>query len=384
MAILQQQLSDENRRAIEGLLEPGPQGASRLAEARKLEHSTRNQGLRKSALALREFGQLYFSNEPVFEHLGLTDQAAEYYANWVIKAKTFQVNQFADRNKAYLYLSASVRVDALEEESRALQLAVAELVTLLLFYADNSDRQLMRAIEHFQTTDRSIGVVPPTSFLKKSEKEIVFKDGVVSKPLYKIFLFRAIFDGMKSGKLSLKYSFNFRALRTYMVDDLRWNSPRFKRIEGQALYSFATKASHLKEARRILPSRKIDVKVIEENWDDVLRFMATIESRYTTASQLFQRLNSYAKDHPLYRALKEFGRVLKSIHILTVYDDLEFRQRIQKQLNRVELSNKFSDAVFWDRGKQLHVSAKKEQEKYILCKTILQNSIILWKLFISV
>ncbi len=75
---------------------------------------------------------------------------------------------------------------------------------------------------------------------------------------------------------------------------------------------------------------------------------------------------------------------MKSQHILTYYDDLELRQHIQKQLNRVELSNKFSDAVFWVRGKQFQVGTKDEQEKYNLCKTIIQNAIIYWNyLFLS-
>jgi TnpA family transposase len=55
-------------------------------------------------------------------------------------------------------------------------------------------------------------------------------------------------------------------------------------------------------------------------------------------------LSSYAKDHPLYQAIKEFGRIIKSIFILTYFDDVELRQRVEKQLNKVELSNKFSKA----------------------------------------
>ena len=49
--------------------------------------------------------------------------------------------------------------------------------------------------------------------------------------------------------------------------------------------------------------------------------------------------------HPLYAALKELGRVQKSDFILRYVDVLEFRQAIEKQLNRSEDSNKFSKAV---------------------------------------
>ncbi len=161
-------------------------------------------------------------------------------------------------------------------------------------------------------------------------------------------------------------------------------APRFKRIEDLVTYSFHSKAKHQSMGHILLPSREIKTQMIKDNWDNILRFMASIKLGRTTASQLFKRLNSYSKSHPLYEALKEFGRIIKTQHMLTYYNDLEFRQQIQKQLNRVELSNKFSDAVFWDRGKQFHVGTKEEQEQQTLCKMIIQNAIILWNyLFLS-
>ncbi len=111
---------------------------------------------------------------------------------------------------------------------------------------------------------------------------------------------------------------------------------------------------------------------------DILRFMATIKLKHTSASQLFKRLSSYAKDHPLYKALKEFGRIIKSIFILTYFDDVEFRQRIEKQLNKVELSNRFSKAVFFANNQEFKEGTKEEQEISTACKVLIQNIIILW------
>lgn len=56
----------------------------------------------------------------------------------------------------------------------------------------------------------------------------------------------------------------------------------------------------------------IVTKLIEDNWDDILRFVATIKLKYTTASQFFKRLISYTNQHLLYQALKEFGKIIKS------------------------------------------------------------------------
>ena len=89
-------------------------------------------------------------------------------------------------------------------------------------------------------------------------------------------------------------------------------------------------------------SRRIDTQIIEDNWDDILRFIATIKLKETTASEIFRRLNSYSKQHTLYRALKTFGKIIKSIFILRYIDDLELRQAIEKQLNKIENSQQFS------------------------------------------
>lgn len=155
-------------------------------------------------------------------------------------------------------------------------------------------------------------------------------------------------------------------------------APRIKGLEDQALSCFSSSQTYKKKDYRIKPTRKLDSKLIVENWENILRFMCTIKLGVSSASQLFSRLNSYAKDNPLYKAMKEFGRIGKSQHILNYYHDMQFRQRIQKQLNLVEASNKFFNAVFWDRGRKFYVASRDELEKYALCRAIIQNSIILW------
>ncbi len=155
-------------------------------------------------------------------------------------------------------------------------------------------------------------------------------------------------------------------------------APRIKKVGGQKLYSFKSPATYAAQGYKILPSRTINQKLIETHWDDILRFMVTIKLKHTSASQLFKRLSSYANDHPLYQALKEFGRILKSQFILTYFDELELRQRIEKQLNKVELSNKFSKAVFFANNQEFKQGTKEEQEIATACMVLIQNIIVLW------
>lgn len=155
-------------------------------------------------------------------------------------------------------------------------------------------------------------------------------------------------------------------------------APRIKNIKKQTIYGFSAKQTYKKRGYKILPSRTINQKLIIKHWDDILRFMATIKLKKATASQLFKRLSSYAKDHPLYKAIKEFGRIIKSMFILNYIDDVELRQKIELQLNRVELSNKFGRAVFFANSREFRVATKEEQEIVTSCKMLIQNAIVLW------
>jgi TnpA family transposase len=155
-------------------------------------------------------------------------------------------------------------------------------------------------------------------------------------------------------------------------------APRIKGLGDQIIYSFKNKGHYKKLNYTIIPNKKINTQIIKNNWNGILRFIATILKRNCTASQLFKRLSSYAKEHPLYKALKEFGRIIKSIYILTYINDVNLRQRVEKQLNKIESSNKFSRAVYFANNQEFREGTKEEQEITIACRTLIQNCIILW------
>ncbi len=109
----------------------------------------------------------------------------------------------------------------------------------------------------------------------------------------------------------------------------------------------------------------------------VLRLIVTIKLGIHKPSIIFKRLNSYAKHHPLHEALKEYGRIIKSLFILDYVDDVELRQTIEKQLNKGELANRFASAVSF-AAESISEQHREDQEIFALCQTIIQNIIILW------
>ncbi len=54
------------------------------------------------------------------------------------------------------------------------------------------------------------------------------------------------------------------------------------------------------------------------------------------------------------------------------------RQRIEKQLNRIESSNKFGNAVFYANNSEFKQALREEQGVIISCRVLIQNAIVLW------
>ncbi|OPY68305.1 MAG: Tn3 transposase DDE domain protein [Syntrophorhabdus sp. PtaU1.Bin050] len=155
-------------------------------------------------------------------------------------------------------------------------------------------------------------------------------------------------------------------------------APRIKNFSDQQLYSFENRSKYTSLGYKILPSGKINIKIIHDNWDDILRFIATIKLRETSASQLFRRLSSYTRQHRLFKALKEFGKIIKTLFLLKYIDDIELRQAIEKQLNKQENSNKLGKAVFHGNNQEFQQSTKEDQMIAEGCKRLIENSIVCW------
>ena len=154
-------------------------------------------------------------------------------------------------------------------------------------------------------------------------------------------------------------------------------APRIKGIERLGLYGTRSISQYKKNGYLIRPTSNIQWSKIEPYWNDILRLVITILSGKASASQIFRRLNSYSKN-PLYTALKEFGRIAKTNFVLEYIDNLEFRQRIQKQLNLGEQANSFFKAVFWARGHRLRINRTGDEERYLLSAQLIQNCVVLW------
>ena len=154
-------------------------------------------------------------------------------------------------------------------------------------------------------------------------------------------------------------------------------APRIKGLGKQTLYIFQPK-NRIGSDWKIIPDKTINTHLIRGNWDDFLRLATTIKLKENTASDIFRRLNSYSRQHALYQTMKAFGQVIKSLFILRYVNEAELRQSIEKQLNKVELSNRFTRAVAVGNSHEYTQTEKEAQEVAEGCNRLIKNSIICW------
>lgn len=145
----------------------------------------------------------------------------------------------------------------LEERSRRLQNRISEIIKALEFDEKESDKSLLKAIAFFKTTGGNITSKIPMEFLSEEEKESLNSNNTEEPfriSLYKMFLFIAISDAIKSGTLNLKYSYRYRAFNDYLIDFVEYNKTKETQLERHGLIPLKDFDSVSKELRGSLDS----------------------------------------------------------------------------------------------------------------------------------
>jgi TnpA family transposase len=123
---------------------------------------------------------------------------------------------------------------------------------------------------------------------------------------------------------------------------------------------------------------RIRTKLVEENWDDMLRLAGSLKLGTVQAISIMKTLR--VDDHPakLAQAVAEVGRIDKTIHALSYISDENKRRRILTQLNRGEDRHKLARAVFHGRRGELRQRYQEGQEDQLGALGLVVNAIILW------
>jgi len=82
---------------------------SALSRAKQFSFSTKIANIQESVKTYKLLKEFYSKFLRVYSKLELSESATSYYSEWVKRAKLFQLKQFPNRAKAYLYLLAHIK-----------------------------------------------------------------------------------------------------------------------------------------------------------------------------------------------------------------------------------------------------------------------------------
>jgi TnpA family transposase len=122
----------------------------------------------------------------------------------------------------------------------------------------------------------------------------------------------------------------------------------------------------------------VNVKVIRAHWDELLRLAASIQQGTVTASLMLRKLGSYPRQNGLAVALRELGRIERTLFMLDWLQHVDLRRRVQVGLNKGEAKNALARAVFLNRLGELRDRRFEHQRYRASGLNVVVAAIILW------
>ena len=110
----------------------------------------------------------------------------------------------------------------------------------------------------------------------------------------------------------------------------------------------------------------------------MLRLAHSIREGKVSGSLIMSKLGSYARQNALATALRERGRIEKTIFILDYISNESLRRRIQRGLNKGEAVNALARAIFFGKRGELRERELQDQLQRASALNILINAISIW------
>jgi len=156
-------------------------------------------------------------------------------------------------------------------------------------------------------------------------------------------------------------------------------------------YYFAPRIRNLGDIKLFIPDRRntypalnvllgdaINKPLITRYWDEILRLVTSIKQGTVSASLMLKKLGGYPRQNGLAMALKEVGRIERTLFILKYLQDVQLRRRIHAGLNKGEARNALARAVFFNRMGEIRDRNFENQNYRASGLNLVTAAIILW------
>ncbi|RPJ79135.1 MAG: hypothetical protein EHM20_02185 [Alphaproteobacteria bacterium] len=143
--------------------------------------------------------------------------------------------------------------------------------------------------------------------------------------------------------------------------------------------------SRIKAPTKIIfssPSGRLTLNSSIDEWENIQRIVVSLAFKSTTQATIIRKLSSYHRKNKTKRALWEYDNIIKTLYVLDYIDSLEFRQNIQKALNRGEAYHQLRRAISFAHFGKFRVKTEMEQQMWNECSRLIANCIIFYNAYI--
>lgn len=155
-------------------------------------------------------------------------------------------------------------------------------------------------------------------------------------------------------------------------------APRYKDIYDRiatGLYGFKH-PNHYDEQMLLKPIRKLNTRLIIEEWDNIKRIVVSLAMKTTRQNIIVGKLSSHARKNKTKRALWEYDNLIRSLYLLDFVDSSALRRNVETALNRGENYHQLRRAVSYANFGKLRFHTEYEQKLWGECSRLITNCVI--------
>ncbi|EIY0244047.1 Tn3 family transposase [Escherichia coli] len=153
-------------------------------------------------------------------------------------------------------------------------------------------------------------------------------------------------------------------------------APRIRDLGDTKLYIPKGDAAY--DALKPMIGGTLNIKHVRAHWDEILRLATSIKQGTVTASLMLRKLGSYPRQNGLAVALRELGRIERTLFILDWLQSVELRRRVHAGLNKGEARNALARAVFFNRLGEIRDRSFEQQRYRASGLNLVTAAVVLW------